>query len=72
MTTAGQLLITTSGNVFCHLATEIGVLTCCDPVLSHTEFRQELTELLLNVAPPLSSPQILVDGLRARRSRTGM
>ena len=30
----------------------------CD-VLSHTEFRQELTELLLNAEPPLSGPQIL-------------
>jgi CspA family cold shock protein len=30
----------------------------CD-VLSHTEFKQELTELLLTAAPPLSSPQIL-------------
>jgi cold shock CspA family protein len=31
----------------------------CD-VLSETEFRQELTELLLRVVPPLGSDQILV------------
>jgi cold shock protein len=30
----------------------------CD-VLTHTGFREELTELLLDAAPPLSSPQIL-------------